>query len=177
MKKVLAIGGSNSKKSINKALATYVAHQLENVEVLIGDLSKLDLPLYSPDREVAEGQPAKAIQFLDVIRSVDAIVLSLAEHNGNQTAAFKNLWDWLSRVDGTHIWAGKPMLLMATSPGKRGGASVLKITKDLLPFYGGNVVAEFSLPLFDKHFTPEGITDPALGALLATQVSLLQAHL
>lgn len=41
---------------------------------------------------------------------------------------------------------------MATSPGARGGASVLEIAKKAFPFYGGNVKAAFSLPSFDANF-------------------------
>jgi NAD(P)H-dependent FMN reductase len=105
---------------------------------------------------------------------MDGIVLSLAEYNGNQTAAFKNLWDWLSRVDEMKFWREKPMLLLATSPGGRGGASVLKITSELLPFFGGNMIANFSLPLFHNNFSEGGIMDEALNSDLQSKIVLLQ---
>ena len=41
---------------------------------------------------------------------------------------------------------------MATSPGAKGGASVLGIAKNAFPFYGGNIKAAFSLPSFDANF-------------------------
>ena len=41
---------------------------------------------------------------------------------------------------------------MATSPGARGGASVLEIAKNSLPRYGANIVATFSLPGFYENF-------------------------
>jgi hypothetical protein len=44
------------------------------------------------------------------------------------------------------------MLVMATSPGAKGGASVLGIAKNAFPFYGGNVKATFSLPSFEANF-------------------------
>ncbi|MFT6333801.1 MAG: NAD(P)H-dependent FMN reductase [Halioglobus sp.] len=174
MKKILALGGSNSKTSINKKFATYVANQLENVEVIVTDLNDLDLPLYSPDLEAEKGCPDSLVQFYELIKSMDGIVLSLAEYNGNQTAAFKNLWDWLSRVDEMKFWREKPMLLMAASPGGRGGASVLKITSELLPFFGGNMIASFSLPLFHSNFSEDGIKDEALNNDLKTKITLLQ---
>lgn len=177
MKKVIALGGSNSKKSINKQFATYVANQLEGVEVIVVDLNDLDLPLFSPDLEAENGHPDKAIDFNDLIKSVDGIVLSLAEYNGNQSAAFKNLWDWSSRIDGTEFWRNKPMLLMATSPGQRGGASVLKITNGMMPYFGGNIVAEFSLPSFYDNFTAEGVKDEALNDDLKAKIVLLQNEL
>ena len=53
MKKIIAIGGSNSKKSINKALATYAAQQVAGAEVIVADLNDLVLPLYGVDLEEA----------------------------------------------------------------------------------------------------------------------------
>ena len=174
MKKILALGGSNSKTSINKKFATYVANQLENVEVIVADLYVLNLPLYGPDLEAEKGCPEQVIQFNELIKSVDGIVLSVAEHNGNQSAAFKNLWDWLSRVDDMKFWRDKPMLLMAASPGGRGGASVLGITKVMLPYFGGNILADFSLPLFHNNFSEDGLTDEALNSDLQSKIALLQ---
>lgn len=37
---------------------------------------------------------------------------------------------------------------MATSPGDRGGATVLQAAVNYFPFLGANVVADFSLPNF-----------------------------
>lgn len=39
MKKIIAIGGSNSKNSINRALATYAVNQVKNAETMVGDLN------------------------------------------------------------------------------------------------------------------------------------------
>jgi chromate reductase len=47
------------------------------------------------------------------------------------------------------------MLLMATSPGGRGGASVLEIAKNAFPRYGGDIKATFSLPSFNDNFDVE----------------------
>lgn len=151
MKKILVLGASNSKTSINKAFATYVANQIENTTSIIADLNELVLPLYSPDLEATNGIPENAQKFSAMIENSDGIVLSLAEYNGMITAAFKNIWDWTSRLD-MNIWKNKPMLLMAVSPGGRGGANALQVTKALLPHFGGNVIADFSLPVFHQNF-------------------------
>jgi NAD(P)H-dependent FMN reductase len=71
------------------------------------------------------------------------------------------MFDWMSRIDGK-LWNNKPMFLMATSPGGRGGASVLEIAKGRFPFMGGNIVAEFSLPFFEKNYSSAGIVDSKL---------------
>lgn len=170
MKKILAFAGSNSKQSINKQLATYAAKQLEQTDLTIADLNDFELPIYGIDHENEFGIPENAKRFLDMIKSSDGIVLSLAEHNGAYSTAFKNLFDWMSRIDGK-LWSEVPMLLMATSPGGRGGASVLAIAKDRFPRMGGNIVADFSLPSFRQNFTENGISDEQLQQNLENELS------
>lgn len=154
MKKLLAFAGSSSKHSINKKLATYAATLFEDVEVDIIDLNDYELPLFSVDKEKELGKPEIARAFLDKIESADIIVLSVAEHNAGLTAAFKNIYDWASRQK-KEVWSGIPMLLLSTSPGKRGGQSAMEAAKISLPYYGGNIRASFSLPSFNENFNVE----------------------
>jgi hypothetical protein len=44
------------------------------------------------------------------------------------------------------------MLLMAASPGGRGGAGVLEAATKRFPLHGGNIVETFSLPFFNDNF-------------------------
>lgn len=149
--KIIAFGGSPSKNSINKKLATYAASLFENAEVEILDLNDYKMPLFSVDIEAQIGQHLLAKAFLAKIESADFLVVSLAENNGNYSAAFKNVYDWCSRIIGK-VFQNKPMLLMATSPGGRGGASVLEIAKNAFPRYGADIKATFSLPSFNDNF-------------------------
>lgn len=173
MKNVLVFAGSNSSTSINKQLATYAASLLEDVNLDILDLNDYEMPIYSIDLEKQSGVPDKAKQFLDKIKSTDGIVLSLAEHNGAYSVAFKNVFDWMSRIDG-NLWNNKPMLLMATSPGGRGGATVLEIAKGKFPRMNADIVASFSLPLFNDNFKGGKIIDEDLNKDLVRQVEQLQ---
>jgi chromate reductase len=152
--KIIAFGGSPSKKSINKKLATYAASLFENAEVEVLDLNDYEMPLFSVDIEAVIGHHPLAEAFLEKMASADIIVLSLAENNGNYSAAFKNVFDWCSRITGK-VFQQKPMLLMATSPGARGGGFVLEIAKNNLPRYGADIKATFSLPSFDANFDVE----------------------
>ena len=152
--KIIAFAGSNSSRSINKKLAAYAASLFENADVEVLDLNDYELPLFSVDREAVIGKPQLAQDFLDKIASADRLIVSLAENNGNYSAAFKNLFDWCSRIR-KDVFQDKPMLLMATSPGGGGGRSVLDIAQSNLPRYGGNVKVEFSLPLFNEKFDVE----------------------
>jgi NAD(P)H-dependent FMN reductase len=98
---------------------------------------------------------------LKEIQSADGVVLSLAEHNGAYSSVFKNIYDWMSRIDGK-LWNNIPMFLMATSPGGRGGASVLEIASAKFPRMGAKLISEFSLPSFGQNFSENGIVDPDL---------------
>ncbi|MFD2823739.1 NADPH-dependent FMN reductase [Lacinutrix iliipiscaria] len=173
MKKIIAFAGSSSQQSINKQFAVYVANQVRGVQVEVLDLNDFELPLYSIDYETAHGIPDNAQLFLDKIKNSDGIVLSLAEHNGAYTTVFKNIFDWMSRIDGK-LWNNKPMLLMATSPGGRGGSTVLGIAKGRFPFMGGNIVADFSLPSFNDNFSDGKITNKELYEELSKQVTIFE---
>ena len=152
--KIIAFGGSPSKNSINKKLATYAASLFENAVVEVLDLNDFQMPLFSVDIEKEIGQHPLAKAFLEKISTADILVVSLAENNGNYSVAFKNVFDWCSRI-GAKVFQDKPMLLMATSPGARGGASVLEIAKNALPRYGASIKATFSLPNFNDNFDIE----------------------
>ena len=177
MKKIIALGGSNSTKSINKTFAIYVAHQIKDAEVVVVDLNEYSLPLYSPDLQAEQGFPENAVRVNELLAASDGIVLSLAEYNSAYSTAFKNLFDWLSRID-KKVWKDKPMLLMATSPGRRGGKGVLDIAKQGFPYYGGHIVADFSLPQFRVNFSDEaGITDEPLRLALSEKIALFEEAL
>lgn len=176
MKNIIAFAGSNSKTSINKQLATYAASLVEGVNTTILDLNDFELPLYGIDLENDKGIPEPTHQFLKLIKESDGIILSLAEHNGAYSTAFKNIFDWMSRIDGK-LWSNKPMLLMATSPGSRGGASVLEIAKSRFVFMDGNIVSEFSLPSFNDNFSEGKIVNDDLNSELKAQVKTFQKAL
>ena len=176
MKNIIAFAGSDSKTSINKQLAEYTASLLQNVQTDVLDLNDYVLPLYSINYEIDHGIPDIAKEFLEKIKSSDGIVLSLAEHNGAYASVFKNLFDWMSRIDGK-LWSDVPMILMATSPGGRGGASVLEIAKGRFPYMGGNIIADYSLPSFNANFSDGRITNDELNASLVSKVELFQDNL
>jgi len=177
MNRILVFGGSNSRNSINKQLATFAASRLNGTNNIILDLNDFEMPIFSKEREKEGGIPEKAYRFKEQIEQADGIIMSLAENNGSYSAAYKNIYDWVSRIEG-NMWEDKPILLMATSPGKRGGKSVLQAANNRLPFQGGNVVATFSLPSFRDNFeADQGITDPELLDELRQQLSLFEKAL
>ena len=176
MKKVLAFAGSNSKRSINKQLAIYATTLLENADITVLDLNDFELPVYGIDYEIEHGIPDNANKFLGHIKSSDGLIISLAEHNGAYATVFKNLFDWLSRAE-QKTFLGKPMLLMATSPGVRGGQSVLGMATDRFPRHDANIVGQFSLPSFNDNFSEEKINNPELNDQLLEEVKQFENSL
>tara|TARA_B100000768_G_C11278279_1_gene377097 strand:- start:752 stop:1285 length:534 start_codon:yes stop_codon:yes gene_type:complete len=159
MKKIVAFGASSSKKSINKKFANYAASQIKDSEVNLLDLNDFEMPIYNIDFENENGIPPQAFQFKKELSSADGIIISFAEHNGAYTSAFKNIFDWISRIEKV-VWFDKPMFLMATSDGSRGAITVLKMAHNRISKGGQIDIPSFSLPDFIKNFDAElGITN------------------
>ena len=175
MKKIIALGASNSSRSINRKFAGWAARQ-SGFDVKLLDLNDFEMPIFSIDREEKSGFPEEAITFKKLISEADGLIFSMAEHNGAYSAAFKNIMDWISRI-GKGIWSYKPMLLLATSPGGRGAQTVLEIAAASFPRRGAEVVASFSLPSFNDNFTDgSGITNPELLANFSQKLEEFKRH-
>jgi len=173
--KLLAFAASNSRKSINKQLVTYAATLVDGAMVEVLDLNDYELPLFSVDREQKLGHPELAKSFMAKVAASDAVMISFAEHNGSYSAAYKNLFDWSSRI-GPKVFQDKPLILLSTSPGARGGASVLAAATGSAPFFAGHVKASLSIPSFYENFDVErGVLKNAeLNAKLVEAVSRLR---
>ncbi|WP_044207336.1 NADPH-dependent FMN reductase [Flammeovirga sp. OC4] len=171
MKNIVVFGASNSRNSINQQLAQWAGQQLEGAQVKVLDLNDYEMPIYGIDKELASGIPAEATQFLKDIEEADALVISFAEHNGNYSAAYKNIFDWASRADRS-VYKNKPTFVMSTSPGPGGAGSVINIAKGSLPYAGADVKGSFSLPSFGQNFSAEeGIVEGELKAKFDAEFS------
>lgn len=156
---IVAFAASNSRNSINKRLVTHAA-EVAAAEIVPGasaeilDLNDYEMPIYSIDRQMENGFPPEAKAWWKKIIDADAILISFAEHNGSYSTAYKNIYDWVSRMD-MQVYKDKPMILFATSPSPKGGQKVLDQAIDSIPFAGGNVLASLSVPTFDDVFDSE----------------------
>lgn len=149
--RIVAFGASNSSTSINKALATYAASQVEGAQVQVLDINDYSVPMFSEDKEKEIGQAEGAQQFLADLAEADAIVVSYAEHNGYYPAAYKNLFDWSSRINRS-VFQDKPVVYLATSPGPGGAQTVLAAATASAPYFGADVKASVSVPSFYDNF-------------------------
>ncbi|AQX85207.1 NAD(P)H-dependent oxidoreductase [Elizabethkingia sp. HX WHF] len=151
--KILAFAGSTSSTSINRELVKFVLKDFQSHEINLIDLNDYSMPVFSVDLE-KKGFPDQAHGFLKQIEECDVIICSLAEHNRSYSAAFKNVFDWSSRIN-VKVFQNKPMLLMSTSPGGYGGGNVMNTAKTFFPQFGALVMENFSLPKFYENFDLE----------------------
>lgn len=174
MKKIIAFAGSNSSQSINKSLVTYATEQFEDCLVEILDLNNYEMPIFSIDRERNIGSPPQVQQFLDKMKSADFLLVSMAEHNKSYSTAFKNILDWVSRVEGK-LFFGKPMLLLSTSTGAYAGGNVMETALKFFPKFGADIKAHFSLPSFPETFQiGTGIINPTYKEAFDTAIQTMK---
>lgn len=160
--KILAIAGSNSETSINRDLVAYAA-ELTGQQVTVIDMLAYDeLPLYSAARQQRDGFPPAIQALYELIQAHDGVMIASPEHNGSLPAAFKNVIDWLSRINMKWL-GGKPVVAMSTSPGPNGGQTNLNHLASLLPWWGANLIGTYSLGNFFQQM------DRASGTLAAAE--------
>jgi len=157
--KILAFAGSTSSTSINRELVKFVLKDFQDEEINLIDLNDFTMPVFSVDLE-KKGFPDEAHNFLKKIEECDVIICSLAEHNRSYSSAFKNVFDWSSRIN-VKVFQNKPMLLMSTSPGGYGGGNVMNTAKTFFPQFAADIKDTFSLPKFYENFDLEsGVINP-----------------
>ncbi|HKJ49266.1 MAG TPA: NAD(P)H-dependent oxidoreductase [Christiangramia sp.] len=159
--KILAFAGSNSSTSINQQLLNHVLGRIQGHEIKEIKLTEYPLPIFSIDIEKNEGIPINATIIKNLIGDSDALIVAVNEHNGGPSAFFKNIIDWLSRADKNFL-EGKKILLISTSPGKRGAKSSLEYTENIFGRFGGEVVQSFSFPSFKDNFEDGNVTNEVL---------------
>lgn len=175
--KILTFGASYSKMSINKKLAFYVANQFNDATIFFEDLTNYSLPLYTIDEENEIGIPKNAVLFFDRIKEADLVIISLAEHNGTYTAGFKNLFDWLSRIEN-NFFIDKKLFLLSTSPGPRGGLGAMEAALGRFPRHGAEILDHFTLPKFYENFKDElGVVEPTLNLQLHEKIAFIRKRI
>ena len=188
--KILAFAGSTRIDSYNKKLVQVAANgaKAAGAEVTYIDLRDYPMPLFDEDLEKAEGMPANARKFKDLLLQNDGLLIASPEYNSSLTAVLKNAIDWASRPDpGEAMVAAfidKVAAIMATSPGGLGGLRGLVHLRSIL----GNIRVivlpdQIAIPKAYEVFNPDGtIKDPKqqesiekLGANVANVLAKLKA--
>ncbi|MEE9369384.1 MAG: NAD(P)H-dependent oxidoreductase [Pontiella sp.] len=178
MKSILVFTGSNSSNSVNRILLELAMSKVHSLNTTGIDLRNFPVPMYSMDIEEETGIPSEVKRLKKLFTQHDGFMISSPEHNGMIPAFFKNIMDWLSRTEGK-IFQQKPVMLMSTSPGPRGGVTNLGNMEKVFPHWGASAVfADFSLGSFYQNFDMETGTliNPEDDQRLIAAVHAFEAH-
>ncbi|WP_339654211.1 NAD(P)H-dependent oxidoreductase [uncultured Maribacter sp.] len=171
MRYILAFAGSNSSVSINYQLVKYTSSLINGHEVRLRDMANYPFPMYSEDVEKESGFSNSLVEFKNEIRNAIGLIISVNEHNSYPSAYFKNVIDWLSRLDSQFL-VDKKILLMSTSNGGRGAKGALEDAEKMLTRFKGEVVETFSLSKYGENFDEEkGITNSDFAKIHADKVA------
>jgi len=121
--KILAYAASLRRGSLNRKLigeAVDIAGRA-GADVNLVEFRDFPLPVYDGDLESGEGIPEGARRLGALVAGCDGLMIATPEYNFGVSGAFKNAVDWVSRLRPIPF-RGRSCLLMATSPGRTGGA-------------------------------------------------------
>ena len=158
MPRILAFSGSARRESLNKKLLAAVveATRASGGEVTTVDFRELPMPIYDGDLEEAEGMPANAKTFVDLIGQHHGLLVASPEYNSQLTPLLKNAIDWATRAD-ENPFIGKVAAVVSASPGMFGGIRSMTLARQLLTHLGCHVVpVQCILPQADKAFDASG---------------------
>ncbi len=139
--RLLLMSGSARQGSFNERLVQLAGRkaQAQGASVTPVDLRALGLPVYDDDALAREGMPAGALALRELFATHDGLLLASPEYNALPTPLLINSFDWLSVVKADDTWpagsgatAGKPVGLLAASPGALGGIRQLPIVRTYL---------------------------------------------
>ena len=152
MKRILAFSGSNSARSINQKLVQYAASMVEQTEITLINLKDYPLPIFNVDCENTVGIPEKAYELKAIFDAHDAFIMAVPEYNSSMPAFFKNIIDWLSRIEKS-VFRVKPIVLLSATPGASGGHNVLpEVEKVVSGYLTGKVIGKLSFPKYFRIF-------------------------
>lgn len=135
----LVIVGSLRKQSFSLKIAQAVAKLAPeplNFEVV----TLHDLGFFNQDLEASP--PAEWLAFRNKIKASDGIVFVTPEYNRSIPGVLKNAIDIASRPYAQSSFNGKPVGIIANSPGALGGVSAAKHLQQILPGISGPIMQQ-----------------------------------
>ena len=154
----LVLSASRRADSLNTKLAKLAAETIgaTGAKVDLLNIKDFDVPAYDGDSETADGLPAAAARFTDLLRGANALVIVSPEYNASMPGVLKNLIDWVSR-NRPQPFNELQTLLMSASPSMAGGNRGLWAVRIPLEHLGARVYPDmFSLAQAHTAFGPDG---------------------
>ncbi len=136
--RILAFAGSLRRDSWNKRILKIAVEgaRAASAEVTELDLRDVPMPIYDGDLEEAEGIPANAKKFKELMKSHQGLLIASPEYNSSISSALKNAIDWASRAEQGEkplaCFEGKVAGLISASPGALGGLRGLVTVRSIL---------------------------------------------
>ncbi|BEV12730.1 NAD(P)H-dependent oxidoreductase [Asticcacaulis sp. DW145] len=171
--KLIALSGSLRKASYTTALLrTLAANAPAGVEIEVAEVA--DIPVYNQDLDV-EPYPEGVARLRAQVQAADGVLVGSPEYNYAMPGSTKNLLDWLSRPYGKAALAGKPALIITTSPASTGGVRAQAQIRGTLAAIGAHPLggAEVVVPFIDKKTTDGVFTDEGTLSFIEAQVKRL----
>ena len=146
MTNVLAFAGSLRENSYNKRVLKVVADGAKRAgaDVDVIDLRDYPLPIFNSDDVAANGFPAKALQFQELLSKYNGLIIASPEYNGSIPGGMKNAIDWASRKSEkfavNEVFKNKCGAMVTASPGSFGGIRCLAHLRGILSIMGVNVL-------------------------------------
>jgi len=170
MTSILVFAGSARRGAFSKQLAAAATTAITEwgAKPTLIDLAEYDAPIYNGDFEDALGIPDTIMEFRRLVATHQGLVIVTPEYNGSITPLLLNLFCWASRPspgdDFGTVFQGKPVALMASSPGRLGGVRVIPRLRDAVAELGMVPVPGFvTLPSAGTGFTDDGRLADAAG--------------
>lgn len=166
--------GSLRATSVNR----WVFDTVENMtpEITWNRVDLQDVPLYNQDLEDA-GAPASVQQLRNAVSAADGLVVFTPEYNWGVPAVTKNAIDWLSRPFGESSLVGKPVGIVAATPGRSGGEQARRHLSESVAVLSDRFFpATLGIPSIN-HVTEDGVvTNPESLGLLRDWLGGFTSH-
>lgn len=183
MTSILIYAGSARRGAFSRRLAaaaTTIVTEAGGKPTLV-DLGDFEAPLYNADIEDAGGIPQAVVEYRRLVATHQGMIIVTPEYNGFVTPLLLNMLCWASRPspsdDFGAVFQGKPVALMASSPGRLGGVRAIPRLRDVVAELGMMPVPGFTtVPAAGEAFTPRGrLADTGIEAGMTALIDRLLA--
>jgi chromate reductase len=159
---IVVIAGSLRKESFSLKIANALA-KLAPPALKLDVVTPHGISFFNQDLEA--NPPADWVAFRERIQQSSGVVFVTPEYNRAIPGVLKNAIDVASRPYGKSSFLGKPIGIVANSPGPLGGANAAKHLQNILPGISGPILGQPEIYLngvgdaFDEkgHLTKESL--------------------
>ena len=152
---VILCADEGKNLALAETIAEYINSQSKRVQII--NLIQEELPLYTIQKEVAEGVPAKAHKLYEKVNNATGIIVVAPEYNGGIPPILTSAIAWLTRA--TQDWRAcfneKPVGLASHS--YTGSVNLFVTLRIQLSYIGLNVLARPIVATPDKEAKQDDI--------------------